>query len=89
MKDNENLKEIRIEARRYLYERPGGAMDRKAILRGVKREGIDCDEPTLLAQLAILTERGQVKQVADPDMPAVKAWQITGEGIAYHEEHHA
>lgn len=87
--DHETVRDIRVEALRYLYARPSAAMPESAIVRAVRKAGVECEDGTLTTQLGILAAQNLVKHVPDPDMPALKSWQITGPGIAHYEHHHA
>lgn len=88
MPDPETIRDIRIEALRYLYGRPSAAMRTAAILRAVNRAGVECTAADLEAQLEIMMKLTHLKIVEDPDMTAIKAWQIEAAGIRHHESRH-
>ncbi len=85
----ETIRDIRIEILRYLYARPSAAMSEAAILRAVRKAGVECDLITLAMQCGVLARQNSIEQLSDPDMPAIKAWKITGAGIHHFETHHA
>lgn len=84
--DNETIRDTRVEALRYLYGRPSAAMPEAAILRAVKKSGVDITAEQLATQLSILERQEAISQVPDPTMPAIKGWQITRGGIQHFEE---
>ena len=85
--DAETIKAIREEILRYLYARPGSAMPAAAILRAVRKAGVECTDATLTTQLQALDTLDLIDPIPDPTMPAVKAWQITKGGLTHCEEH--
>jgi hypothetical protein len=88
MMNPEITKEIRVEIRRYLYARPGAAMPLDAIHRAVRRSVPETTEADAAREIAVLVAREHLAEIADPDMPAVKGWKITADGINHHELHH-
>lgn len=87
MNDNETIRDTRIEALRYLYERPSAALPETAIFRAVKKAAVEISLVELAQQLNILKAQEAVELVPDPTMPAIKNWKITRGGIAHFEEH--
>lgn len=69
----------------YLYRHPGLALSFKAIARAVRGEGVEVTDADLSQQIAVLVTGNLIADIPDPTMPAVRAYQITADGIRHTE----
>lgn len=80
-----HIKDVRECTLRCLYHHPGLALSLKSIARAVRREGVEVTDADLAQQIAVLVTGNLIADIPDPTMPAVRAYQITADGIKHTE----